>query len=103
MDFQLPEDILFLKNNIRDFIRNEVDPFAQEIEETDDIPKVIMNMSKEIGLFGLSIPEQYGGLGINMVGKCALFEELGKTHNGYTTVIGAHNGMVRRSGLQTVL
>ncbi|KAA5655120.1 acyl-CoA dehydrogenase family protein, partial [Pseudomonas aeruginosa] len=47
----------------------------------------------EMGLFGLSIPEEYGGLGLSMVGKCAIYEELGKTHNGYTTLIGAHTGI----------
>ncbi|MFC7441099.1 acyl-CoA dehydrogenase family protein [Laceyella putida] len=93
MDFQLSEDILALKNVVRDFIKDEVDPYANEIEEKDEIPEQIMNMSKEMGLFGLSIPEEYGGLGINMIGKCAVFEELGKTHNGYTTVIGAHAGI----------
>ena len=41
----------------------------------------------------LSIPEEYGGLGIGMVGKCALLEEIGRTHNGYTTVIGGHTGI----------
>ncbi|MFC7339753.1 acyl-CoA dehydrogenase family protein, partial [Haloferula chungangensis] len=43
--------------------------------------------------FGLSIPEEYGGLGIGMVGKCALYEEIGATHNGYTTLIGGHTGI----------
>ena len=41
------------------------------IEETDEIPQDIMEKSKEMGLFALSIPEEYGGLGIGMVGKCA--------------------------------
>jgi acyl-CoA dehydrogenase len=50
-------------------------------------------MSKDMGLFGLSIPEEYGGLGLDMVGKCAIYEELGKTHNGFTTLIGAHTGI----------
>ena len=93
MDFRLPEDIVTLKNGVRDFIMEEVDPHANEIEELDAIPDKIMNMSKEMGLFGLSIPEEYGGLGLDMVGKCAILEELGKTHNGYTTVIGAHVGI----------
>ncbi|MBU8906094.1 acyl-CoA dehydrogenase family protein [Desertibacillus haloalkaliphilus] len=93
MDFNLSEDIQFLKRNIRDFVKNEVDPLAAEIEETDEIPAKIVDMSKEMGLFGLSIPEEYGGLGIGMVGKCALYEEVGKTHNGYTTLIGAHTGI----------
>lgn len=93
MNFELPEDIKLLKESIGDFVRNEVDPLANEIEENDRVPEKIMNMSKEMGLFGLSIPEEYGGLGVNMVGKCALFEELGKTHNGYTSIIGAHTGI----------
>jgi acyl-CoA dehydrogenase len=50
-------------------------------------------MSKDMGLFGLGIPEEYDGLGLDMVGKCAIYEELGKTHNGYTTLIGAHTGI----------
>ncbi len=93
MNFQLDEDILLLKENIRDFIENAVEPYAMEIEEKDEIPFSIIEASKEMGLFGLSIPEEYGGLGIGMVGKCALYEEIGKTHNGYTTLIGAHTGI----------
>ena len=72
---------------------NTVDPIADQIEREDRIPDHIMKMTKEIGLFGLSIPEEYGGLGIDMVGKCAIFEEIGRTSNGYTTVIGAHTGI----------
>ena len=39
MDFELSEDIKFLKQSIKDFIDSEVDPLAMEIEETDEIPK----------------------------------------------------------------
>jgi acyl-CoA dehydrogenase len=93
MDFQLDEDILFLKNNIKEFVKNEVEPFAMQIEEENNIPSELIEKTKEMGLFSLSIPEEYGGLGIGMVGKCALYEEIGKTHNGYTTLIGAHTGI----------
>ncbi|MGM9955687.1 MAG: acyl-CoA dehydrogenase family protein, partial [Peribacillus sp.] len=71
----------------------EIEPFAMQIEEEDRIPDSLIQLSKEMGLFGLSIPERYGGLGIGMVEKCALYEEIGKTHNGYTTLIGAHTGI----------
>lgn len=93
MDFRLNEDIELLREGVRKFIYEEVEPVAMEIEENDQIPEHIVEMSKEMGLFGLSIPEQYGGLELDMVGKCAIFEEIGKTHNGYTTLIGAHNGI----------
>ncbi|MCM3668351.1 acyl-CoA dehydrogenase family protein [Mesobacillus maritimus] len=93
MDFRLDEEIEFLKKNVRDFVQTEVEAVAMQIEEENRIPQKIIDMSKEMGLFGLSIPEEYGGLGIGMVGKCALYEEIGATHNGYTTLIGAHTGI----------
>jgi len=93
MDFQLDEDIQFLKKGVRDFVQTEVEAVAMQIEEENKIPQKIIDMSKEMGLFGLSIPEEYGGLGIGMVGKCALYEEIGATHNGFTTLIGAHTGI----------
>ena len=93
MDFKLSEDIVFLSEVVRKFVKEEVEPVAMEIEENNHIPEKIVEMSKEMGLFGLSIPEEYGGLGLDMVGKCAIYEELGKTHNGYTTLIGAHTGI----------
>ncbi|MED1201672.1 acyl-CoA dehydrogenase family protein [Heyndrickxia acidicola] len=93
MDFQLDEDIKVLKNNIKEFVKNEVEPYARQIEEENDIPIELIEKTREMGLFSLSIPEEYGGLGIGMVGKCALYEEIGKTHNGYTTLIGAHTGI----------
>ncbi|MFD1864422.1 acyl-CoA dehydrogenase family protein [Planococcus chinensis] len=93
MDFTLDQDIQSLRRSVRDFIQNEVEAAAQQIEDDNEIPERIVRLSREMGLFGLSIPEEYGGLGINMVGKCALYEEIGATHNGYTTLIGAHTGI----------
>jgi len=93
MDFRFSEEIELLRKTVRDFVQTEVEAVAMEIEEKDEIPEHIVQMSKDMGLFGLSIPEEYGGLGLDMVGKCAIYEELGKTHNGFTTLIGAHTGI----------
>ncbi|MBD8032351.1 acyl-CoA dehydrogenase family protein [Solibacillus merdavium] len=93
MDFRLSPDLMEMKNSIRDFIDNVVDPLAGQIDQDDHIPEHIMKLTKDIGLFGLSIPEEYGGTGIDMVGKCSIYEEIGRTSNGYTTVIGAHTGI----------
>ncbi|WP_027416036.1 acyl-CoA dehydrogenase family protein [Aneurinibacillus terranovensis] len=93
MNFKFSEETEMLKRGVRDFVQGEVEKVAMEIEENDEIPGHIVDASKELGLFGLSIPEEYGGLGLDMVGKCAIYEELGKTHNGYTTLIGAHTGI----------
>lgn len=93
MDFQLSRELIEMKKSIRDFIDNMVDPLADQIDREDHIPEHIMKMTKDIGLFGLSIPAEYGGTGIDMVGKCSIYEEIGRTSNGYTTVIGAHTGI----------
>lgn len=93
MDFTMPEEVRFIRPVVRDFIKNEVESRAQEIEEKKEIPPRVIRMARELGLFGLSIPEEYGGLGLSMVGRCAIYEELGKTHNGFTTLIGGHTGI----------
>ena len=89
----ITEDLVNMKLAVRDFIDNEVDLVADQIERDDQVPERIMKLSQEMGLFGLSIPEEYGGLGLNMTGKCGIYEELGRTINGYTTLIGAHTGI----------
>src|SRR5690625_501781 len=93
MDFNFSEDLTFLRQNVRKCVRKEVETVAMAIEERNEIPETIVKQSKEMGLFSLGIPEEYGGLGLDMVGKCAIYEGLGKTHNGYTTLIGAHTGI----------
>jgi len=50
-------------------------------------------MAREMGLFGLTIPEQYGGIGLDLAGKCAIEEEMGRTNYGFATVIGNHTGI----------
>ena len=76
----LTNDIEQLKQGIRDFIENEVEPHANLIEESDEIPQSILDKSKEMGLFALSIPEEYGGLGIGMLGKCAVLRGSWQNH-----------------------
>ncbi|MGG2200393.1 acyl-CoA dehydrogenase family protein [Paenibacillus validus] len=93
MQFTFSEETEAIRQIVREFVANEVEPAAHWIEEHDEIPREIVEKSQELGLFGISIPEEYGGLGIGMVGKCAIYEELGKTHNGFTTLIGAHTGI----------
>lgn len=93
MDFTISEELIQMKKTVREFAEEQVDPVAAEIEETDEIPAHVLEIAAEMGLFGLSIPEEYGGTGMDMLGKCLIFEELGRTHLGFTTVIGAHNGI----------
>ncbi|MBM7096677.1 acyl-CoA dehydrogenase family protein [Bacillus sp. H-16] len=78
---------------IRNFVEKEVEPYAQQIEDEDQIPDHLVEKAKELGLFGLSIPEEYGGIGLNTVGKAGVLAQLGRTHNGYVSLISAHTGI----------
>jgi acyl-CoA dehydrogenase len=82
-----------LCDEIRRFIRAEVDPRSREIEESDEVPADLLRKAADIGLFGLTIPEEYGGIGLDLAGKCAVEEEMGRTNYGFATVIGNHTGI----------
>ncbi len=80
-------------DEIARFLRKEVDPRSREIEESDAIPDDLMQMAREMGLFGLTIPEEYGGSGLTLAGKCAVEEVMGTTNYGFATVIANHTGI----------
>jgi len=89
----LSPEVRRLCEEVRRFIQKEVDPRSRWIEEHDTIPEELLRMARELGLFGLTIPEQYGGIGLDLAGKCAIEEEMGRTNYGFATVIGNHTGI----------
>ncbi|WP_336864538.1 acyl-CoA dehydrogenase family protein [Peribacillus frigoritolerans] len=93
MTITLTKEMQQMKEMIRNFVEREVEPFAIQIEEEDAIPGHLVEKAKDLGLFGISIPEQYGGIGLNAVGKATVLEQLGRTHNGFVSLISAHTGI----------
>ncbi|WP_252314892.1 acyl-CoA dehydrogenase family protein [Sinobaca sp. H24] len=89
----IAEEVAQMKVMIRNFVENEVEPLAQQIEDEDRIPDHLVEKAKELGLFGISIPEEYGGIGLNSTGKAIILEQLGRTHNGFVSLISAHTGI----------
>jgi acyl-CoA dehydrogenase len=93
VDFAISEEWQGLIDTLRSFCNDQVDPRWAEIEETNVIPSELLAKAAELGLFGLSIPEEYGGLGLPMVAKALVYEQLGRTHAGFTSIIGTHCGI----------
>ncbi len=89
----ISDDLEALRGTVRDFVRQEVDPAWDAIEATDEIPPRLREKARELGLFGLTIPEAYGGLGLNTFGKTLMEEELGRSSFGFATLIGNHTGI----------
>ncbi|HWI13530.1 MAG TPA: acyl-CoA dehydrogenase family protein [Burkholderiales bacterium] len=90
---KLSSEVELLRDEVRRFIREQVDPRSRWIEENDAMPDDLLKMSRDMGLFGLTIPEEYGGSGLDLAGKCAIEEEMGQTNYGFATVIGNHTGI----------
>lgn len=93
MDFTIPEELQALREAVREFAMKRVEPVAQQIEEEDRIPDYLLREAAELGLMGLSVPEEYGGLGLGVLGRSLVYEGLGKTSNGFTSLLGAHTGI----------
>ena len=93
MNFETPDDYRDFTETIRRFTEEQVDRHWRSIESDDQIPEAAMKGAADLGLFGLTIPEEYGGLGLSMLAKSHVYEELGRTHAGFTSIIGTHCGI----------
>ncbi|MEK3805361.1 acyl-CoA dehydrogenase family protein [Bacillus sp. FSL H8-0547] len=93
MQATVTPEIEQMRKMVRSFVDQEVEPYAQQIEDEDRIPDHLVEQAKDLGLFGISIPEEYGGIGLNAVGKAVVLEQLGHTHNGFVSLISAHTGI----------
>jgi len=93
MDFTIPEDLQMLKDTVAHFVREELFPIEEKVDEEDEIPEPVLDKMRKIGLFGITIPQEYGGLGLDMVGTCLLYEEIAKASACFRTRIGTNNGI----------
>lgn len=87
------ETLDVLVETVRRFVRERLMPAEATVEETNTIPPVLIDEMRALGLFGLSIPEEYGGLGLTMEEEIAVALELGYTSAAFRSVIGTNNGI----------
>jgi acyl-CoA dehydrogenase len=93
MDLELPEELRLLRDNIRRFVDQELIPINAEVERTREIPESIIDQMKEMGLFGILTPEEYGGMGMTNVGSCIIQEELSRANLCYPLYISGNIGI----------
>ncbi|WKU18973.1 acyl-CoA dehydrogenase family protein [Advenella alkanexedens] len=82
-----------LEDSLRRFINEVLVPAEEQVAETDQIPAEIIEQMKELGLFGLTLPEEYGGLGLTMEEEVRIGFELGQTSPAFRSYIGTNNGI----------
>lgn len=87
------ESFDIILETVRRFIRERLVPAENYVEEHDEVPQDIVQEMKEVGLFGLSIPEEYGGIGLSMSQECQVAFELGRTALAFRSVFGTNVGI----------
>ncbi|RJP67963.1 MAG: acyl-CoA dehydrogenase [Ignavibacteriales bacterium] len=92
-EFKFTEEQNMLRDMVRDFCNNEIKPIAKKIDEDEKIPRELINKLAEIGVLGVSFPEEYGGSGFGEVGYCISQEEIARGCMSTATFIGAHQSI----------
>ncbi|MFK4037758.1 acyl-CoA dehydrogenase family protein [Nonomuraea wenchangensis] len=103
MDFELTDEQKAFRETLRAFVDKEIVPVAVEWERSGRYPAEIIDKMKQMGLFGLSVPEEYGGMGADMVSFALVFEEIARGWMGVAGTIGSHSlacWMINRHGTE---
>ncbi|BBC31457.1 Acyl-CoA dehydrogenase [Streptomyces graminofaciens] len=85
----LSEDEQFIVRTVRDFVDKEVKPVVQELEHTNTYPEALIEQMKRLGIYGLAVPEEYGGTPVSAPCYVLITEELAR---GWMSLAGAMGG-----------
>jgi acyl-CoA dehydrogenase len=82
-----------LIDTVARFVAERLVPIEEQVAEDDEVPEAIIQEMRELGLFGLSIPTEYGGLGLTMEEEALIGIELGRTSPAFRSVVGTNVGI----------
>jgi len=88
-----PESFNILLDTIARFVRERLIPSEQQVADTDEIPADILKEMRGMGLFGLTIPGQYGGLGLTMEEEVLVSMALCRASPAFRSIVGTNNGI----------
>lgn len=88
-----PETFDALIDTVRRFVAEQLRPLEAQVAESDEVPESVIAEMRELGLFGLSIPEEYGGLGLTMSEEVRVALEFGRTTPAFRSAFGTNVGI----------
>jgi alkylation response protein AidB-like acyl-CoA dehydrogenase len=91
MDFELTDEQRAFRQVLREFVDADIRPVAREWEATDRYPAEIVARLRQLGLFGMTVPVEYGGLGLDLVSFALVFEEISRGWMGIAGILGSHS------------
>ncbi len=86
----LTQDQIDVLLAVREFVEGEIIPAASEYEATDTFPQPIVDGLRELGIFGFTIPERYGGMGLDLTTYCLAIEEISRGWMSVSGIINTH-------------
>lgn len=93
MNFELSEEQQILKKTIRDFAENEIAPKAKELDRNEEFSYELTAKMGEIGLFGIMVSPEYGGLGMDTLSYIVAVEELARIDGSHAATVVAENSL----------
>ena len=97
MDFSLTEEQQMFQRMFRDFAAKEVAPLAEETDHEEKPPLELLRKAAMQGFLGALVPEEYGGVGLDVVSYCMMLEELAKACTSTAMTISVHNGLAAKT------
>jgi alkylation response protein AidB-like acyl-CoA dehydrogenase len=91
LDFEFSDDQRALRQTLREFVDREIIPVAREQEHSGQYPGEIVAQLKKLGLFGITVPEEYGGAAIDGISFALVFEEIARGWMGIAGILGSHS------------
>ncbi len=93
MDFNYTDEQKMIRQTVRDFAEREVKPLAQELDEKGKFSVELTKKMGELGLFGMYLPEKYGGQGLDTLSYIIAVEELARVDSSQAATLAAHNSL----------
>ncbi|MCX5874466.1 MAG: acyl-CoA dehydrogenase family protein [Deltaproteobacteria bacterium] len=90
MDFDLTDEQRLVQKNVHQFMRKEIEPIAEQIDREDRFPVDIWKKMGELGVLGVTIPEEYGGSGFDLLTAVLVIEQIARTCPALAVSYGAH-------------
>ncbi|MBM7580890.1 acyl-CoA dehydrogenase [Jeotgalibacillus terrae] len=92
MDLRFTEEQLMMQKMVRDFAREEIEPFIERME-AGEFPREILNKMAELGLMGITVPEEYGGAGMDFTSYIIAINELAKVSPVVSVILSVHTSV----------
>jgi alkylation response protein AidB-like acyl-CoA dehydrogenase len=93
MNFDLSEEQTLLRQTVREFAEREIAPGASARDEAARFPSELIPRMADLGLFGINIPQEYGGAGLDALGATIIIEEVARFDGALALIIASHNSL----------